>query len=123
MQLKQEAFKDKEEYTTGLSIITERMKKAIGTKYDWWAIVWLGILYTSKGLWSRLFKKLPKRFNPLQNRNKFFCSELVCQSCYEVSSLHPYLFQGKTKQKCDMTTPKDISKSQWVKFMQGKNVN
>ena len=47
VRLKQEAFKDKEEYEKGLEISRKRLYEKIGQKYDWWAIVYLGILYFS----------------------------------------------------------------------------
>src|SRR3990167_104611 len=122
VSLKQEAFKDQAEYHEGLKIATSSVRSAIGIKYDWWAIAYLGIVYLSKGLWHKGFKKIPKRFNLLQSRNKFFCSELVCESYYKISSLYPQLFAGKTKQKCDTTTPRDISKSPNVKFVAGLDV-
>lgn len=121
VELKKEAFKDREEYQKGLDLAILRMRSSVGRKYDWWAIVYLGILYISKGFWNKGAKYLPKRFNPFQSRKKFYCSELVCESCYGISSLYPYLFQGKTKQKCDTTTPKDISKSIWVKYIAGED--
>jgi len=117
--LRPEAFKDEEEYREGLKLAISKMRLSVGQKYDWWAIVYLGILYISKGFWHKSAKKLPTRFNPLQSRNRFFCSELICESCYKISSLYDYLFQGKTKQKCDTTTPKDIGKAETVKFIGG----
>ena len=122
VSLKQEAFKDQAEYQEGIKTAASRIRLTIGVKYDWMAIAYLGIVYLSKGLWHKGFKKIPKRFNPLQSRNKFFCSELVCESCYKISSLHPQLFVGKTKQKCDTTTPRDISKSPNVKWIVGFDV-
>jgi len=120
VRLKQEAFKDEEEYRQGLEISRQRLYDRIGEKYDWWAIVYLGILYISKVYWNKGAKYLPKRFNPFQSRQKFFCSELVCESDYGISSLHLYLYQGKTEQKCDTTTPKDIGKSIWVEYICGE---
>lgn len=121
VRLKQEAFKDKEEYDKGLEISRQRLYDKIGQKYDFWAIVYLGILYISKAYWNKGAKYLPKRFNPFQGRQEFFCSELVCQCDYGISSLHPYLYQGKTKQDCSTTTPKDIGKSDNVEYVCGED--
>ena len=122
IQIKEEAFEDKEEYDKGVALAISRMRLSIGKKYDWWAIVWLGIKYLSRAYWNKGAKHIPERFNPFQSRYKFFCSELVCESCYEISSKYPHLFQGKTKQDCSTTTPKDIGKSFNVKHLWGKDV-
>ncbi len=122
IQLKPEAFKDEDEYKKGLIIAIGRMRQAIGTKYDWWAIVWLAIKYIGRGAWNKGAKYVPQRFNPFQSRYKVFCSELVCQCCFNISSINPYLFQGEAKQDCSSTTPKDIGKSRWVKHIWGKDV-
>ena len=119
VRLKQEAFKDEEEYRQGLTTSKLRLYNKIGQKYDWWAIIFLGILYFSKGFWNKGVKYLPKKFNPFQSRQKFFCSELICECDYKLSSLYLYLYQGKTKQDCSTTTPKDIAKSQWVEYICG----
>jgi len=116
--IRPEAFKDQQEYENGLALAISRMRLSVGQKYDWWAIAWLGFKYIFKGSYKRTRKFIPIG-NPLQSRDKFFCSEVVCESCYGISSINPYLFQGNTKQLCDTTTPKDIGKSQWVKFMGG----
>ena len=85
IQIKEEAFEDKEEYDKGVALAISRMRLSIGKKYDWWAIVWLGIKYLSRAYWNKGAKHIPERFNPFQSRYKFFCSELVCESCYEIS--------------------------------------
>ncbi len=115
VRLKEESFKDHEEYIKGLETSRKRMYHRIGSKYDWWAIVWLGFKYTIKG-W---FKKTP--INLLQNREKFYCSELVCENDYRISSIYPYLYQGKTKSKCSTCTPKDIGKAKTVEFVTGED--
>ena len=120
VRLKQEAFKDEEEYKQGLEISRKKLYDKIGQKYDWWAIVYLGILYFSKGFWNKGAKYLPKRFNPFQGRQKFFCSELICECDYGISLLYPFLYQGKTKQNCSSTTPKDIGKSTNVEYICGE---
>lgn len=122
VKIKEEAFKDKEEYDKGIELIISRMSLSVGKKYDWWAIVWLGIKYLSRAYWNKGAKYVPQRFNPFQSRYKFFCSELVCENCYNISSKYPYLFQGKTKQDCSTTTPKDIGKSFNVKHLWGKDI-
>ncbi len=112
-RFREDSFKNKKEYDDGILTATRRMRESIGKKYDYSAIIWLGLVYLIKGLYKKGRSYIPIG-NPLQVRNKFFCSELVCQSCYKISSLYDYLFQGITKQKCDTTTPKDISKSKNV---------
>lgn len=109
-RLKKEAFKDEEEYSLGLRTSRERLYIAIGTKYDWWAVIFLGFKYIIKGYYKEGRKYIPLG-NPLQKREEFFCSELICECDYGISSLHPFLYQGKTKQDCSSTTPKDIGKS------------
>jgi len=115
VRLKENAFKDHEEYLKGLETSRERIYAVIGSAYDWWAIIWLGCKYTIKG-W---FKKTP--INLFQNREKFYCSEMICENDYKISSLYPYMYQGKTKQKCDTTTPKDIGKAKTVEFVTGED--
>ncbi len=119
--LKEEAFKDKEEYESGLKLATSKIRLSIGQKYDWWAIVWLGFKYAFKGTYKKTRQFIPVG-NPLQSREKFFCSEIICESCYKISSINDYLFQGKTKQTCDTTTPKDIGKAKTVKLKWGLDV-
>lgn len=119
--IKPEAFKDQQEYEKGLELAIERIRRTVGQKYDWWAIVWLGFKYAFKGTYKKTRQFIPIG-NPLQHREKFFCSEIVCESCYGISSIYPQLFAGNTKQTCDTTTPKDISKSLNVKFAGGVNV-
>jgi len=113
VRLKESAFKDIKEYVQGLETSKHRIYARIGTKYDYFGIVWLGFKYILKG-W---FRKAPINF--FQDREKFFCSELVCTADYGISSIHPYLYQGKTGQKCGTTTPRDISKSLNVKWITG----
>ena len=120
VRLKEEAFKDIIEYNSGIIEAIGRMKDEVGSKYDWWAIVWLGFKYIFKGSYKKTRKYIPIG-NPLQSRDKFFCSEIVCESCYRISSLISYLFQGDTKQLCDTTTPKDIGKTKNVGFVCGKD--
>lgn len=121
VSIKPEAFKDQQEYEIGLGLAMSRMRAAIGQKYDWWAIAWLGFKYAFKGTYKKTRRYIPIG-NPLQSREKFFCSEVVCESCYGISSIYPQLFVGKTKQTCDTTTPKDIGKSPNVKFIGGYDV-
>jgi len=122
VRLRPEAFKDIDEYQTGILTATGRIWGKIGLKYDTWAIVWLAFKYIFKGTYKQTRKYIPVG-NPLQSREKFFCSELICEVCYKISSINDYLFQGTTKQTCDTTTPRDISKSKNVEFQQGKDVN
>lgn len=118
MALRPGAFKDQQEYEQGLATFISRMKEAIGKKYDCWGIVYLGFAYIFKAAYKEGRKYIPVG-NPLQSRNAVWCSEVICEACHKISSLFDYLFQGKTKQKCDTTTPKDIGKSQNVKFKGG----
>ena len=121
VRIKPEAFRDILEYDSGIALAIGRIKDKIGLKYDWGAIAWLGIKYIFKGMYKKGRTFIPVG-NPLQSREKFFCSELICEGFRGISSLHPYLFQGKTLQRCDTTTPRDISKSMWVKFVDGKDL-
>ena len=120
IRVSQEAFKDKLEYDSGMALAIGRIKNKIGNKYDWGAIAWLGVKYIFKGLYKKGRQYIPLG-NPLQSREKFFCSELICDGFYGVSSLHPQLFQGRTLQKCDTTTPRDISKSRNTFHLMGKD--
>ena len=123
VRLRPEAFKDEQEYTDGLATAIERLREAVGTPYDWWAITWLGIKYSIRAFWNKGTKYLPERFNPFQSRYKFFCSKLVCVACYQISSKQDYLFQGNTKQDCSSTTPRDISKSSNCYYITGIDKN
>ena len=122
VRLKPEAFKDEQEYQQGIVTAISRMQEKIGSKYDWWGIVWLGFKYLFKGAYKKTRQYVPVG-NPLQSREKFWCSEIICEAFYKISSLYDYLFQGNTKQTCDTTTPKDIGKSKLVQFVEGYNVN
>ena len=113
VRLREEAFKDIEEYRQGLLTSRDRIYAKIGSKYDWGAIAWLGITYIFRGL----FRKI--KVNIWQSRKKFFCSELVCRGDRGISSLFEYLYQGKTNAKCDTTTPRDIAKSVNVRWITG----
>jgi len=123
VQLKPEAFKDESEHQQGISTLTRRMLEAVGQKYDWESIIWLGIKYIIKGYWHKGAKYIPQRFNPFQNRDKFFCSELVATACYGTSSIskYPNLFAGEKYQDAATTTPRDISKSPNIKHIYGNN--
>lgn len=113
--LRPEAFMGTEEYNLGIEKAVAYVQKMVGVKYDWGAIIFLGLKYILKGC----KKKFPIANNLFQSREKFFCSELICTACYNISSMIPYLFQGRTKQKCDTTTPRDIAKSENVYFVAG----
>jgi|SRR3990167_748939 len=121
VRVRPEAFKNQPEYDSGLVVAINRVKNKIGFEYDWGAIAWLGIKYMFKGVYKKGRRYIPIG-NPLQNRERFFCSEIICEGFYGVSSLCPYLFQGKTLQKCDTTTPKDIAKSGNVFHVAGKDL-
>ena len=121
VRLKPEAFADEFEYKRGFATAIRRMFQKIGSKYDTWAIVWLGFKYIFKGSYDKTREYIPVG-NPLQKRDEFFCSELVCEACWNISTLNEFLFQGATKQTCDTTTPKDVGKSNNVEFICGKDV-
>lgn len=120
VRLRQEAFRDADEYKEGISTAISRIRAKVGAKYDTWAIVWLGFKYIFKGSYKKAREFIPVG-NPLQKRDEFFCSELLCEACWDISSLSPFLFQGNTMQTCDTTTPKDISKAKTVEFICGKD--
>lgn len=122
IRIRREAFKDDVEYAAGLGLAQKRMKQMVGKRYDWWAIVYLGIKYIVRGVWNKGAKKLPQKYNPFQSRYRFFCSELICEACFNICSQHPLLFMGETQQDCGTTTPKDIAKSKNVKHVWGKDV-
>ena len=118
IRLKEISFKDIIEYKQGIKLSNSRMNQKIGKKYDFWAIVFIGIKYFFTGYYRKVRKHIPAR-NLFQSRQKFFCSEAVCEADYNISSLHSYLYKGKTNSICSTTTPKDISKSSHVDFITG----
>ena len=117
-RVKQSAYASVKEWIAGVNNACVRAEGHVGTKYDKRAIVWLGVKYLSRGFLGRL---LPQRFNPWQNREEFFCSELVCACYYKTSSLVRNLFAGLKypKAKCGTITPGDIGKRS--KFVMGTN--
>lgn len=121
VRLRETAFRDISEYNEGVFAFVNRVWLKIGSKYDTWAIIWLGFKYIFKGSYKKAREFIPIG-NPLQKRDEFFCSELVCEGCWNISSINTYLFQGNTKQLCDTTTPRDIAKSKNVEFICGKDV-
>ena len=124
VRLKQEAFKDEKEYYRGLGTVRQRLYEKIGQKYDWWAIVWLGIKYLAISYYRKGRKYIPLG-NPLQSRQKFFCSELVASVFYNISSIskYPNLFAGNKYQDVSTTTPRDIAKSANVEYVCGEEKN
>lgn len=114
VRLKKSAFKSKYEYKRGINTAVKRIEQQLGAKYDWFGITYLGMVYILRGIYDRIGKSF--NFNPLQSRYKFFCSELVCEAYYELSSKYKCLFAGKKHphQKCDTITPGDIDKSKNV---------
>lgn len=117
VRLKKEAFENEEEYNIAIKEAIFRIENLIGKRYDYFAMTWLFLI----GSIIILFRKLEKyiKWNPFQQRSDFFCSELICAVYYKVSSKFDYLFQGKTRQVCDTTTPKDIGKSNNVEYVTG----
>ena len=117
-----EAFKNDKEYFDALVTATNRIEGEVGKKYDWWAIAWLGFIYLGKGSYKKSRKHIPIG-NPLQSRNKFFCSELVCSAFQGLSSIIENLFAGEKypEADCSTITPKDCNKSKWVETIWGRN--
>jgi len=113
VRLKKDVFDSNKEYADGIEIARIRMHKKIGKLYDGWAIMFLVFKFT--------FKSWTKRFNPMQSRDSFFCSEAVCEADFGISSLNPYIYRGKSKNRCGLTTPKDCGKNN-VDFITGKNI-
>lgn len=124
VRVRREAYKDEEEYDKGLAQVLRCMENAVGKKYDWWAIVFLGIKYSIRSFWNRGAKHIPQKYNPFQSRYKFFCSELVCRAFYQTSSIICNMFAGKKQPlaTCSTITPKDINKSINVDYIWGKCV-
>ena len=120
VRLKREAFKHNLEYDQGLATARQRLYDKIGQKYDWWAIVWLGAKYLAKSYYRKGRKYIPLG-NPLQSREKFFCSELVAFAHNGTSSIskYPNLFAGNKYQDVSTTTPRDIAKSFNVEYVAG----
>jgi hypothetical protein len=116
--LREDAFKDQTEYDTAVVHSTIFLQSKIGFKYDTKAIFWLALRYTVLS-WFRHPKD-----NPLQDREKFFCSELICNAWHGTSSIIEHLFAGvkHPEAECCTITPKDIGKTVNVKYIAGKNV-
>lgn len=126
VRLRRSAFKDIAEYEQGIRMSNTRMMNKIGDKYDFWAIGYLGIKYIFHGFYKALKSRLPKKLqniNWFQSRSKFFCSEAICVSDFNISSLHPHFYAGETNQNCGVCTPRDISKTQYVEYVSGNEVN
>lgn len=117
VRLKIESFKSSEEYHKGIKTSTTRLYEQVGKKYDWSAIFYLGFKYLFKGI----FKKVLPKGNPFHTREEFYCAESICEADFEISSINPRLYKGKTNQTCSTTTPKDIGKTQHVDFITGLN--
>ena len=120
VKVKEAAFKDNWEYRNAVYTAVKKMREAVGRSYDWWAIVYLGIVYFMKGSYKEARKHIPVG-NPLQSRNRFFCSELICSAFSGTSSIVKNIFAGKKypEADCSTITPRDISKSEWVEWCYG----
>lgn len=118
IRLKETSFKDKAEYENGIESSNFRMYNKIGKKYDFWAIVFIGLKYFFTGYYRKVRKRIPAK-NLFQSRQNFFCSEAVCESDYNISSIYPLLYKGKTNSDCSSTTPKDIGKTLHAFFVTG----
>jgi len=124
VRLRIDRFKDIDEYDQGIRISNARMVNKIGNKYDFTAIVYLGMRYLLHGLYKDFNNYLPEKFqnsNWFQQRSKFFCSEAICLSDYNISSIKPYLYEGLTGGDCSLKTPKDIGRHS-VEYVSGKDV-
>ena len=119
-RIKMEAFDTTQEYYDGIALGARNMCSSLDNKYDRRAIIYLAIAYIFKGYWKKGAQYIPLVGNPLQARNKFFCSELVCQSDFGISKKTPFLYKGLSEQLCDTTTPKDCKKSIWTRYVCGK---
>jgi len=115
VRLREEAFKDTEEYRQGLLTSRERIYAKIGSRYDWGAIAWLGVTYIFRGL----FRKI--KVNIWQSRKKFFCSELICSISMGISSIVKNLYAGDkySNADCSTITPRDIGKSKYARWITG----
>jgi hypothetical protein len=120
VRVRQEAFRDANEYKEGISTAISRIRAKIGASYDTWAIVWLGIVFVIKGTYKKVRQYIPIG-NPLQKRDSFFCSEIIAEVFYKTSSIskYPNLFAGKKFQEPSTTTPRDIAKSENVFMIAG----
>ena len=118
IRLKPSSFKDQAEYEQGIRLSNFRMTNKIGKKYDFWAIAFIGIKYFFTGYYRKMRKYVPAK-NLFQSRQAFFCSEAICESDYNISSLHPYLYKGKTNSDCSSSTPKDIGKTEHAFYVCG----
>jgi len=119
VRLAKSAFSDDEEYNKGIKISVNKMFQLIEFKYDFGALIWLGAVYLSKGITNKLLSIF--KCNPLQSRNRFFCSESVCSSEKTISSIIDNFYRGTTNQNCSNVTPKDIAKSPWTLHITGVN--
>ncbi len=108
-RVKESSYASKEEYDKGIITACVRAEGHVGKNYDKKAILWLGVKYLTRGFLGWL---LPQQYNPWQNREKFHCSELVCDCFYLTSSLVRNIFAGVKypQEKCGTITPGDIAK-------------
>lgn len=119
-RVKVSSFRSRKRYNKGLKIVLQRAYDSIGKRYDYGAIVYLGIKYLTRGF---LRKIIPQCWNPFHSRYRFFCSEAVCSYWKGLSLMYKNLFAGTnhSRQDCSTITPKDIGKSKNVKFITGVN--
>ena len=122
VKVKEAAFKDNWEYRNAVYTATKKMREAVGKRYDIWGVVYLGIVYFMKGSYKKARKRIPIG-NPLQSRNRFFCSELICSAFSGTSSIVKNIFAGKKHPEadCSTITPRDIAKSENCSFVYGIN--
>ena len=120
VKVKEAAFKDNWEYRNAIYTAIKRMREAVGKRYDFLGVIYLGIVYFIKGSYKKARKRIPIG-NPLQSRNRFFCSELICSAFSGTSSIVKNIFAGKKHPEadCSTITPRDISKSEWVEWCYG----
>lgn len=124
VRVKTEAFKNADEKRTAILNAVLKALSLVGDSYDYFAIVFLGLKYIIRGIINKipLLRKIPSlNSNLLENRYKFFCSELVCACFHGTSSRYKNIFAGEKhkNQKCNTITPGDINKSKNTYFVTG----
>ena len=117
-RVKQSAYKDVKQWIAGVDTAITSAEAQVGKSYDKRALIWLGIKYLTFGFLGKLF-----HHNPLQKREEFFCSELVCECYHKTSSLVKNVFAGKKHPEatCGTITPRDIGKSVNSEWVAGTN--
>jgi len=118
-RLRENLFESEEDYRVGLLVNTTRVLVTVGKKYDFGAIVGMGIKIPIRGLLNCIpfIKKIPQiNANLLQFRSRVFCSENVCECAYSLRNAEvKNPFENNHKgQACSITTPGDVYKSKYT---------